>query len=327
MEMYICPICKGILELNKLLAPALDVYSSELYAYARCSKCSILVLQNHSNPENVVDYSESGYYKKTKIKWSGFLEKIITAYTAYRISITRNATDDNSLNSKRILDIGCGKGRFLLRAQELGAEVRGVEPTRRSYEEARCKLNGAVQNTIMTNNLFEADFFDVVTMWHVFEHISDPISMLDVCHNILKSGGRLIVAVPNYSGFISTLGGAVWFNLDPPRHLVHYNTSSLTALLNQTGFEVVGVTHYFPELTYLSAIQTILNKLMITNNFLFNYLKRNVAGLPKRSVIYYKDLTMTVVLGLLLAPIIFFLVPLLSLFGKSDCITLIARKR
>ena len=143
MEMYICPICKGKLELNKLLAPALDVYSSELYAYAHCSKCSILVLQNPLNPENVVDYSESGYYKKTKIKWSSFLEKIITSYTAYRISITRNAIDNNSLNSKRIED-QCENFKAVLfddhralSAFRLAAEIfksSGIDQSKKQYK-------------------------------------------------------------------------------------------------------------------------------------------------------------------------------------------------
>lgn len=322
-----CPVCRGALDPNTLLAPALDVYRGSLFAYARCPACLILILQNPAVTGKDVDYSGSGYYRKEKARWSGLFDKVIALYTAHRIAITRNAVGGNSLGGKRILDIGCGKGRFLARAQQLGAIVSGVEPTRRSYEEAKSRLNDAVQNRIMEKDLFAAGTFDVITMWHVFEHIPDPVSMLSACHDALAPAGKLIVAVPNYKGLIAKLGGAAWFNLDPPRHLVHYDPRGLAALLSQNGFKVFGVNHTYPELTFLSALQTLLNKLPITGNFLFNYLKRNAAGLPQSRVRYFFDLAVTAVAGLLLAPLVLLTVPLLSLSGKSDCITLIARKR
>lgn len=327
IEMTICPICKGTLELNKLIAPALDVYRGKMFAYSECAKCGVLVLHNPPNKAEEVDYSESGYYQRKKVKWSGLFDKIIALYTAHRISITRHALGDISLYGKRILDIGCGKGRFLANAQQLGAVVSGIEPTLRSYEEAASRLQASVLHASMSKEMFAAESFDVVTMWHVFEHIPDPMSMLEDCHYALKQGGKLILAVPNYNGIIAKIGGAVWFNLDPPRHLVHYDAPSLTSLVNKTGFEAMKLIYVYPELTYLSALQTLLNKLPITNNFLFNYLKRNHDGLPDSSVIYVKDLFITAFCGLLFAPPLFFAVTTLSLFKQSDCITLIARKR
>lgn len=325
--MTICPICARELGLTSLRASALDVSGGELFNYMSCQHCSVLVLQNPPALDGDVDYSESGYYRKEHIRGGWLFDAIIAIYTAHRIRVARNAAANGSLDGKRILDIGCGKGRFLEQAQKLGAEVSGVEPTRRSYDAARIRLGDAVRNTVMADNLFAAGYFDVVTMWHVFEHLSAPVSMLNICRRVLKPGGKLILAVPNCRGFIAMLGGPVWFNLDPPRHLVHYDVSSLTSLLRQAGFEVEEVNHHYPELTYMSVLQTLLNKLPVTNNFLFNYLKRNSGALPVNTGIYLKDLMLTWLAVVVLAPVAFFMVPVLSFLGKSDCITLIAKRR
>jgi 2-polyprenyl-3-methyl-5-hydroxy-6-metoxy-1,4-benzoquinol methylase len=321
-----CPVCKGVLQPNRVVAPALDTYRGECFSYGACPSCGILVLQDAPESPAQVDYSASGYYQKKTVRGKALFSKVIALYVDYLIRVTRLAVEDRTLKGKNILDIGCGKGRFLVRAREHGASVEGIEPTVRSFEEARTTLGDAVHNKIMTKNQFPAESFDIVTMWHVFEHVSQPLTMLEACFDVLKPKGKLLIAVPNYKGWIASLGGHLWFNLDPPRHEVHYDPSSLTMLLKRCGFHLTKVNYFYPELTFLSALQTLLNKLPITANFLFNFLKRNAKGLPKSSLLYSKDLLLTVVFGSVLALPVFVAVPLLSLFRKSDCITVVAEK-
>jgi hypothetical protein len=98
-------------------------------------------------------------------------------------------------------------------------------------------------------------------------------------------------------------------------------------LLEKAGFDIVEISHYYPELTYFSTLQTLLNKLPITNNFLFNFLKRNKLAMQQDKIKYSIDLVSTLVGSMLLAPISLVLTPVLSLVKSSDCITVSARKK
>jgi len=307
-------------------AQALDKTNSQHMIYAWCPTCDVLYLTNiPPEDRNITDYSESGFYQRVKPKFSVLIDFAINASIAWRLHLVKRLI--GNIEGKRVLDIGCGKGRFLYQAEKAGADVLGVEPTKRSYEFAKKHLGARVSNTGMSQALYPSEHVDVVTMWHVFEHIPDPVIMLGTCRDVLRQGGFLIIAVPNYKGWIAKFGGALWFNLDPPRHLVHYTPDSLKNLLMKHGFKVWSINYHYPELTYLSALQTTLNKLPITPNFLFNFLKRNKNAVPENKAMYLKDLILTSVGSLvILLPIIFF-VPVASMMHRSDCITVIASKR
>lgn len=321
----LCPLCREEGKIH-LKAKALDVYQGLEVSYARCFRCGILYLLEDTEKESSkdVDYSASGYYQMGNPHLSTIIKKITSIYALIRTRMVRRSGFD--FRGKTVLDIGCGKGLFLKRAQEEGAIVSGVEPTKRSFHYAQASLGNAITNGIMEKGLYPSEHFELITMWHVFEHIPDPVNMLTVCKEILKPGGLLVIAIPNYSGFLAKVGGATWFNLDPPRHLIHYNSESIAKLLHQKGFKVFTVNHHYPELTFLGGLQTVLNKLPITPNFLFNFLKRNRKGLPSDKLIYCKDFTLTGIGILTVGPLIVLGIPMLSMMKLSDCITVLARK-
>lgn len=324
----VCPICKkNNIEPDFLSAQALDTYHSEKYVYGKCRECDVLILLNPPDAEDEVDYTASGYYQRTQAKGRWLVDNLMAVFMAYRIRLVQKLTGNVNLKGKSLLDIGCGKGKFLTSAKREYALVSGLEPTVRSFEFARFALGDDVQNKMMSKELFPSDTFDIVTMWHVFEHIPDPSSMLDACATVLRPDGVLVIAVPNYKGLVAKIGGATWFNLDPPRHVIHYCPSSLTCLLEKNGFEVVETNHSYPELTFLSGLQTLLNKLPITKNFLFNYLKRNSQAMPPSVRQYTVDGLFTIAGSIILAPIVLIFVPLLSASILSDCITVSARKK
>ena len=91
-------------------------------------------------------------------------------------------------------------------------------------------------------------YFDVITLWHVFEHLPDPSSELVEMNRISKEDEYLVVCVPNISGFQFNFFKDKWFNLDIPRHLYHFSPRTLDALLEETGFKVskLGVSFELP---------------------------------------------------------------------------------
>lgn len=97
-------------------------------------------------------------------------------------------------------------------------------------------------------------------------------------------------------------------------------------MLERCGFVIKKVSYHYTELTYFSFLQTVLNKLPITNNFLFNYLKRNKSALHERRIIYIKDCIFTIIAGSLLLPLVIIGTILTSIMKSSDCITVVAMK-
>lgn len=137
----------------------------------------------------------------------------------------------------RILDVGCGSGDFLANINSRVFEKYGVEVNPDGYEKCR-QRNLKVFNGELKEAGFKAEYFDVITMWHVLEHVDKPGDLLMEARRILKNGGVLMIAAPNTDSLGFRLGLQDWFHLDSPRHLILYNRGNLGVLLEKTGFKV-----------------------------------------------------------------------------------------
>ncbi|MBA4067575.1 MAG: hypothetical protein C0501_28480 [Isosphaera sp.] len=141
----------------------------------------------------------------------------------------------------RLLDFGCGGGRFLRRMAGLGWAVTGLDS---SPEAVRAVRDGvgceAVLGTLPHPDL-EPGSFDAVTLWQSLEHVHRPLATLREAHRLLVPGGSLVVAVPNFGGLAARWFGPHWFGLDLPRHLTHFTPATLAAMLAAAGFRVTAV--------------------------------------------------------------------------------------
>src|ERR1019366_7639872 len=116
--------------------------------------------------------------------------------------------------------------------------------------------------------------YDAVILWHVAEHLHEPGATVRAIARLLRPGGVLLIAVPNFGSPEAVLGRAGWFHLDVPRHLVHFTPSTLTAILEAAGFQPVKVTHLVPEYDLFSFVQTAENRLGLPANLLYDVLRR-----------------------------------------------------
>jgi len=141
-------------------------------------------------------------------------------------------------DSRRLLDVGCYIGVFLEIAQERGWEAWGVEPSRWAVEEARRK-----GLRVMAGTLEEAEFadelFDVVTMWDVIEHLTDPMGKLREVHRILKRDGIVCIHTMNIESPFAKLMGRRWPWL-MEMHLYYLSPRTLAKMLEKAGFQVIG---------------------------------------------------------------------------------------
>ena len=136
---------------------------------------------------------------------------------------------------KDLLDIGCGTGDFLEIAKNGKWKIAGVEPDKNARNIANSKTNNKVFDVDVLSKL-EAASFDVITLWHVLEHLPDIEEHLTMFNHLLKPSGRLVIAVPNYKSYDASYYKAFWAAYDVPRHLWHFSQIGLKRILTEKGF-------------------------------------------------------------------------------------------
>ena len=177
----------------------------------------------------------------------------------------------------RLLDIGSGKGRFLAAARGRGWDVIGVE-----YASATAAAATAAYGIrVISGDFLDAPIegpFDVVTMWHVLEHLPDPPAALRRVEGLLRPGGRVVVWSRTSTARRRTWGARPGSDLDPARHLFHFSPRSLRAMVEGSGFAVDRIGHTYPEMEFIGLIQTVLTKARIEEDLLYRFFKGGAVG-------------------------------------------------
>ncbi|MEZ7506367.1 class I SAM-dependent methyltransferase [Flavobacterium sp. Arc2] len=132
-------------------------------------------------------------------------------------------------NKGSILDIGAGTGDFLAVAKENGWKTVGVEPSDKARAIALKKAVSFVEDT----SGLESQSFDVITMWHVLEHVPNLDNQIKELKRLLKPAGTLIVAVPNFNSFDAKHYGAFWAAYDVPIHFWHFSKKAIKLLFEK----------------------------------------------------------------------------------------------
>jgi 2-polyprenyl-3-methyl-5-hydroxy-6-metoxy-1,4-benzoquinol methylase len=145
----------------------------------------------------------------------------------------------------RVLDIGCGSGGYLAFLASLGWTCYGIEPGPRSRTYAQEVLGLTVHQGPLESCGFPDSFFDVVTMWHVIEHLANPPATLREVHRMLKPDGVLLLRTPNVDSWEARCFQSNWYGLDPPRHLFLFSPDTLRAALGKAGFAVSRLRHQY----------------------------------------------------------------------------------
>lgn len=254
-----CLLCGGSLE--KQYSDVRDSYSGESFSILRCPRCDL----GRTAP---VPGELGKYYPPT---YHGGRHGITANYcVARRTRLLRNTCGGTA---KKLLDIGCGEGTFLLKTRDAGWSVFGTELKPQAARAAGLEVWESIEESS------KAAPFDCITLWHSLEHLGDPLTTLRSARELLHPDGRLIVAVPNAGGLQARLFGPQWLHLDVPRHLHHFTKTSFTKLVDTAGFDVAQTWHQEFEYDFLGWVQSALNKMLTEPNVLFGLLtgRRSVA--------------------------------------------------
>jgi 2-polyprenyl-3-methyl-5-hydroxy-6-metoxy-1,4-benzoquinol methylase len=140
-------------------------------------------------------------------------------------------------------------------------------------------LNLDVRAQNLDELVTEGVSYDAVVLWHVVEHMHDPARTLHDVERLLRPGGVLMIAVPDFRSLEARIGKADWFHLDVPRHLFHFTSATLTNLLADAGLEPREVVHIAPEYDVFSFVQTLQNIMGLPFNLLYGIVRRREARL------------------------------------------------
>jgi 2-polyprenyl-3-methyl-5-hydroxy-6-metoxy-1,4-benzoquinol methylase len=231
-EIKTCPVCQS--NQWKYVFDVTDHgITKESFSLIKCESCSLLVTSPRPANEKLSLYYQSEDYISHSGKSTNFLNLIYLLVRKislrWKLSIITKI-----IPTGKLLDIGCGTGEFLNTIKSAGWEVSGVEPS----ETARRKAEELLQHSLLENLETATGQFEIITLWHVLEHLPDLKGSLEKIFNLLNSDGRVLIAVPNHNSADSKKYGAFWAGYDVPRHLWHFNQKAMATLLQASNFKL-----------------------------------------------------------------------------------------
>ena len=192
------------------------------------------MLVTQPQPENLNPYYDSaGYISHTDASES-FVDKIYQGVKKINLKNKLKIVQKNS-NGKKLLDVGAGTGDFLVIAKENGWSVHGVEPN--SKANAKASEKGLELKTTLED--FANQKFDVITLWHVLEHLPNLTDQVTRLSNLLTEDGTLIIAVPNFKSFDALHYKNFWAAFDVPRHLWHFSKTAISKLFQRENMQLL----------------------------------------------------------------------------------------
>lgn len=208
--------------------------SKETFDLYHDQTMDMLVTYPQPSLENLGKYYESvDYISHTDSKRSLF-EKAYHFVKSIALKNKLNLINSLQPSKGRILDIGAGTGDFLSVAKQNGWQTIGVEPSEKAKAIAVKKEVSFVEDTVE----LESHSFDVITMWHVLEHVPNLDNQIKELKRLLKPNGSLIVAVPNFKSFDAKHYGAFWAAYDVPIHFWHFSKKAIESLFEKEGMEL-----------------------------------------------------------------------------------------
>ena len=211
--------------------------SGEVFQLLYDDEFDMLITSPQPSEDELPKYYKSQDYISHTDTQRNLFEKLY--HFIRRISLKKKLKLINLFFSeeKMLLDIGCGTGEFLKIAQQNNWTVFGIEPNEKARSIANKKTNNSVSDIEKLSN-FKPQSFDVITLWHVLEHLPRLEKHISILKSLLKSNGTLIITVPNYKSYDAKYYKEFWAAYDAPRHLWHFSQSSISKLVVKENMQV-----------------------------------------------------------------------------------------
>ena len=221
------------------------IYSQDQYSVYKCEDCSLGTLNPQPGEAELTALYQQEYfqshYNNELVPGSREMEKRLLQ-EKHRLRFFRKYK-----NKGKVLDIGCGRGYFLLACREHGYQVEGIDISADVANYVRSNLKIDVHVGKVSNIMLPEKTFDVITLWHSLEHTDDPNIYIHNARKWLKDEGVLVIDVPNYAGYDAIKTWDNWQGWSIPYHFYHFTKDSLAFLLHRHGLTIISKKDYLSE--------------------------------------------------------------------------------
>lgn len=246
-----CPICSGN-SFQEILSAKDYTVSHETFQIVKCITCDFLLTNPRPDEEKIGNYYLSDSYVSHTASAKTIFDKIYEQARLYtlnwKLTLVKKFMTSNDKPS--LLDYGCGTGFFLQQMQSNGFEIAGVEPSLIARTNAE-KITGIKIDSDLS---LVQGRFDIITLWHVLEHVSNLNDTIEELKNRLKKNATLIIAVPNYKSEDAKLYGPTWAGYDVPRHLWHFEQKTMHQLLAKHKMKIIETIPMKLDAVYVSML-------------------------------------------------------------------------
>lgn len=288
-----CPICKST-HFNSFLTAKDHTVSQTTFTIKKCSQCGLGITTPRPSATAIDPYYQSEHYISHSGGTKTLMDRIYRVARRFTLAWKYRLISNLNTTPARLLDYGCGTGDFILYFKQKGWNTIGVEPS----PTAR---NKSLEKKLDVRSTLESipEKFEIITLWHVLEHIHNLEQVISQLKSLLTPHGHLLIAVPNHLSFDATYYQSYWAGYDVPRHLWHFSKPSMEQFLNDHQLKLEKVIPMRLDAYYVSLLSELYKK--PDTNRMVTYLNAFITGMKSNlsarhtgeysSLIYVTSLT------------------------------------
>lgn len=244
-----CPWCNS--EETQMHLRVKDLFlTGEDFEIHKCRECGLLFTEPRPAPDKIDRYYQSEEYYSHQENKNGFIPKIYESVKKVNLRHKRKLATEG-LKVGTMLEIGCGVGDFLHEMEQNGWNCTGIEPSKEAKTIAKTRVKADILNPEELARLKD-ESFDLITMWHVLEHVDNLKEEVMHLQRLLKKGGRLVLALPNFKSADAEYYREYWAAYDVPRHLNHFCRESINNIFKNTRLKLKKTDKLIWDAYYIS---------------------------------------------------------------------------
>lgn len=250
-----CPVC-DCPQLKTISFIGDHSVSKENFLLVECDQCTLRITQDVPSVNAIGPYYQSDNYISHSNTNKGLVNQLYRQVRKITLLEKKKLIEKlTGLYTGKLLDMGSGTGAFAGYMKNAGWQVTGLEPDEGARKVAYQEFGVVLSDTSSFYELAPAQF-DVITLWHVLEHVHDLQLYVQQLKKLLKPQGKLFIAVPNYTSEDARYYGAYWAAYDVPRHLYHFSPASMRSLLEKNQLILEAIKPMWFDSFYVSLLSS-----------------------------------------------------------------------
>lgn len=240
------------------------------HCFYLCNDCR-LVFNKDTFEQKFEEKKYDDFYEETGRRFFPIIEYVVIAFRFLKALVIAIRYP----KAKSILDIGSGRGYMLFFLKKyFGFKTAiGTQVSRPAFLFSKNKLGLDVYDQDLLTIDFNSQQFDVITIFHVLEHLKNPDAYIAKINSLLKPGGKIIIEVPNFNSWTKKLTGCYWLGLDFQHHIFFFDPSTLKILLKKHNFNILKINTFSWEYSAFTSAQSLLSWLTKSDHIFYNFIQ------------------------------------------------------